>query len=106
MNIELSTEELEILADTLSRKVLEKIKPLLQGNGKDNNGLFTVETLAQYLNIPKSTIYKMTSLNEIPYLKIGNTLRFRGTDIDKWLQESYTPSLNGVSNHFLGRMEK
>ncbi len=99
-------EELNQIADLLSVKVLERLKPLLSSkdNGKDT--IFTVETLSGYLHVPKKKIYDMTHLNEIPFLKVGRGLRFRKSEIDSWLQESYTPAVNSISKHFQGRMAK
>ncbi|MGR3309760.1 MAG: helix-turn-helix domain-containing protein [Candidatus Brocadiales bacterium] len=100
MELNFEDTELDRLADALALKVAEKLKPLLRDKGKENNGLFTVETLAQYLCVKKQWVYEKVHLKEIPYFKIGKFPRFRKVDIDSWLQESYTPPLNGILNHF------
>ena len=46
---------------------------------------FTVEELAKYLNYAEKTIYKWVLNEEIPYFKINQTIRFRLSDIEKWL---------------------
>lgn len=48
--------------------------------------LLTVAQLAQYLNIPKKTIYNFVSQGRIPYLKAGGALRFSLERIDIWLE--------------------
>lgn len=102
MNIEFSTEELDRLADALALKVAKILKPLMQGNrDHDRDKLFTVESLAQYLGVKKQWVYEKVHLKEIPYFKVGKFPRFRKSDIDSWLQSSYTPALNGISNHFI-----
>ena len=50
--------------------------------------LFSIEELSGYLNIPKSTIYKLSQSKEIPSVKIGKQLRFRKSSIDAWLSQN------------------
>lgn len=50
--------------------------------------LWGIEDVAAYLGIPKSSVYKMTARGgreRIPYVKLGGRLRFRKSDIDRWL---------------------
>lgn len=47
--------------------------------------LLTVEDLAAKLQIAKQTIYNKVSAGEIPHVKIGGALRFRASDIDRWI---------------------
>jgi len=49
--------------------------------------LFSIDEISKYLNIPKSTIYKLSQDKKIPSVKIGKQLRFRKSSIDKWLSE-------------------
>ncbi|MFQ5956946.1 MAG: helix-turn-helix domain-containing protein [Candidatus Brocadiales bacterium] len=100
------TEELNQIADAVSGKVFERLKPLLSSKDNGNDTIFTVETLSEYLCVPKKKIYDMTHLKEIPHFKVGRGLRFRKSDIDTWLQDSYTPSRNGISKHFRGGVVK
>ncbi len=92
MKIELDDTE---LIDTIAKKVVEQITPLLRQNSKSNdNELMTVEELADYLKVKKSTIYDKVHNRTIPFLKNGNTLRFRRKHIDLWLQNPYHPELD------------
>jgi excisionase family DNA binding protein len=53
-----------------------------------DEGLWDVPAVAAYLNLPVSSIYKMTARRatvRIPHIRLGNTLRFRRSDIDRWL---------------------
>jgi excisionase family DNA binding protein len=50
--------------------------------------LWKISDVAQYLGIPLSGVYKMTgpkSALRIPHVRIAGKLRFRKTDIDRWL---------------------
>lgn len=42
--------------------------------------------LATYLGINKMTIYRMVKNNKIPYLRVGTSIRFDQSEIDRWLQ--------------------
>ena len=48
------------------------------------NRLLSVNEVAIYLKIPKSTLYKMCSEREIPCAKIGKHWRFDKKSIDDW----------------------
>ncbi len=48
--------------------------------------LMTLSQLAEYLQLGKSTVYKMVQKGEIPGIKIANQWRFKKSEIDKWLQ--------------------
>ncbi len=52
--------------------------------------IFTLDELAQYLKIPKSTIYKLCQEGKIPGQKVGRHWRFRKEVIDRWLETSNT----------------
>jgi len=50
--------------------------------------VLTIEELATYLKIPKSTLYKLVREGKIPSQKIGRHWRFRKQAIDRWLEET------------------
>jgi excisionase family DNA binding protein len=49
--------------------------------------ILTIEELAVYLKIPKSTLYKLVREGKIPAQKIGRHWRFRKAAIDNWLEK-------------------
>jgi len=49
--------------------------------------LLTIDELSELLKIRKSTIYHWTCAGFIPHTKAGRFLRFRASDVEKWLQE-------------------
>ena len=59
--------------------------------------VMTIEELAAYLKIPKSTLYKLVREGKIPSQKIGRHWRFRKGAIDRWLEETRAkgPDLGG-----------
>ena len=55
--------------------------------------LLNAEQVCQQLQIKKSYLYHLTHHNKIPFLKIGNHLRFDQADINSWLE--YQKNGNG-----------
>ncbi len=100
MKIELETSDIERIAE----RVAKQLTPLLRQNSKSNdNELMTVEELADYLKVKKSSIYDKVHTKSIPFLKHGNTLRFRRKHVDLWLQNPYHPDLSIYSLNHNGR---
>lgn len=55
----------------------------------EQDHLWDVEEVADYLQIPPSSIYKMTapkSRTTIPHVRVCGRIRFRKSDIDRWLE--------------------
>jgi excisionase family DNA binding protein len=50
--------------------------------------VLTIEELADYLKIPKSTLYKLVREGKVPSQKVGRHWRFRKEAIDRWLDET------------------
>ncbi|MDD5509688.1 MAG: helix-turn-helix domain-containing protein [Dehalococcoidales bacterium] len=49
--------------------------------------ILTLEELANYLKVPKSTVYKLVREGRIPAQKVGRHWRFRKQTIDRWLEK-------------------
>ena len=45
-----------------------------------------VQLLADYMHVSKSLVYKMVSMNQIPFIKVGSRTIFDRTQIDQWLR--------------------
>jgi excisionase family DNA binding protein len=62
----------------------------------EENRLLSVDEVAIYLMIPKSTLYKMCSERGIPCAKIGKHWRFDKKLIDEWfISKMQNPDTNG-----------
>ncbi|MFE0103815.1 helix-turn-helix domain-containing protein [Streptomyces sp. NPDC059009] len=48
--------------------------------------LMTVDDVADFLSVPKSWIYDNWKTEAIPFKKVGQALRCRPNDLDKWLE--------------------
>ena len=49
--------------------------------------LLTVEEIADYLHVKPSTIYQWTHQGFIPHVKLGNRIRFRLRQVDRWIEK-------------------
>jgi len=56
-----------------------------------SNAVMTIDELAGYLKIPKSTLYKLAQKGAIPSLKVGRHWRFHKATVDRWLEEAPRP---------------
>ncbi|HJW27801.1 MAG TPA: helix-turn-helix domain-containing protein [Saprospiraceae bacterium] len=62
----------------------------------EENRLLSVDEVADYLKIPKSTLYKMCLDREIPSAKIGKHWRFDRKSVEKWfVGKMQNPDMNG-----------
>ncbi len=50
--------------------------------------LLTISELSTLLNIARKTVYNLVYRREIPFVKVGGSLRFDPDQIDKWIKIS------------------
>ena len=52
------------------------------------NDFMTTQELADYLKVKKQTleVWRSKNINGIPYIKVGASVRYRKTDVEKWIQ--------------------
>ena len=53
----------------------------------DDDAVLTIDELATYLKLAKSTTYKLAQEGKIPGQKVGRHWRFHREAIDVWLQQ-------------------
>ena len=48
----------------------------------------TTQELADYLKVKKQTleVWRSKNINKIPYIKVGASVRYRKSDVEKWIQ--------------------
>ncbi len=51
-----------------------------------NGEIMTIDDLAVYLKISRSTLYKLAREGKIPSNKVGRHWRFQKRSIDRWLE--------------------
>lgn len=56
--------------------------------------VMTIDELAAYLKVAKSTLYKLAQEGKVPGQKVGKHWRFSREAIDRWLQaREFTPEV-------------
>ena len=53
----------------------------------EKDPILTMDDLADYLKVSKSTLYKLVQEGKVPGHKVGKHWRFRRATIDQWLDE-------------------
>ena len=77
-------EEIDRISDIFAETVIKKLKEYHQVTL-----LMDVDTLAAYLNVPKSWVYERTrhkGNGSIPRIKVGKYTRFNIQDVLEWLK--------------------
>ena len=65
---------------------LANIERKLDIQAQEAKNILTLEEVAEYTQLSKSYVYKLTSKGDIPYYKPnGKQLYFKRTEIDEWL---------------------
>ncbi len=97
MKTELEQSDIQAIVE----KVVENLKPLLLNSRKqDEEGIiFTPETLAEYLRVDTSWVYKQVSQQAIPFFKSGKYVRFQKSSIDKWIKSQSREPLLPYKTH-------
>lgn len=54
---------------------------------RQNAEIMNIEQLAQYLDISRSTLYKLAQNGKLPGQKVGRRWRFHKDAIDDWLKQ-------------------
>lgn len=89
--------------EALAQAVIERLRPLLSSiRVNEPDEIFTVQTLAKYLSVEPTWVYKAVSLKEIPYFKVGKYTRFKKSVIDKWVEMQAVrpiPALKNMTRH-------
>jgi len=96
MKAELQFDIQELVA-LIAQAVVKEIKPLLGMATDGEESLFTVKTLAEYLQVSQQWVYKRIQRHEIPYIKMGKFPRFKKSDIHRWLDTLKIPASQPLS---------
>lgn len=95
MKAEFNIDTQELVRE-ITGEVIRAIKPLLNGKAEDDT-IFTVKTLAKYLEVSEKWIYERVQFKEIPFYKIGGHVRFSKRNITTWVEACKTPAVNPLS---------
>ena len=91
------------MVSVIADEVMARLMPVLTGlqmKTPQGDNLMGVAELGKYLGgVSKDWIYQRTSNNEIPFIKIGHLIKFRRSDIDRWLSIYAFPAVAPLSRH-------
>lgn len=84
-------DEIDQLAEAISKKIIERLRPLLPPKGGQVvEGLLDVKGIANHLKISRTKVYKMIKENGIPYKRIGGCIRFDKEEVDAHFKKGVT----------------
>lgn len=96
--------ELEIpdsVSQAIAEAVVARLRPMMTGSqtqAPQMDDLIGVTELGKYLGgVSKDWIYQRTAGNEIPFVKVGRMIKFRRSDIDRWLSTRSVPAVSPLS---------
>ncbi len=90
MRVELEEADIQAIATA----VLKMLKPsLAEMKVKEPDELMDVKSLAEYLEVKPSWIYKQVQYKSIPHFHAGKYPRFKRSEIDKWISDNTTPAI-------------
>ena len=77
----------ELLKPVIKQAVADAMAELTENVKPRPPRPLTVEEAAEYLSIPKSSLYQLTSKKKIPFFKRGKHLFFYQDLLDNWVKE-------------------
>jgi predicted DNA-binding transcriptional regulator AlpA len=86
-------EEINQLSEIVADKVFNRVASLLSTINKGVNEIVDINELSQKLKVKKSLIYSWVyqsknGLNEFPFSKAGNKLRFVVGEVLDWMKQN------------------
>ncbi len=85
------------LIEEIVEKLLVQLRPYLSGGRKEEDIIFDVEGLAQYLKVEPSWVYNQISQKTLPYFKTGKYVRFRKKEIDTWINSQMVKPISALN---------
>lgn len=56
--------------------------------------IITIKQVAEYLKVTERTIYRLAAAKKIPAFKVGGTWRFSRAEIDSWIKQQSSETLD------------
>ena len=73
------------IVSVMNDAITATTKVYLDGATSSDSEILTVLDVARILRVPKSTVYKLARLGQLPASKIGKHWRFLRRDIHDWM---------------------
>lgn len=87
------------IISAIAQEVAGMLKPMLAARKQESpDVILSPDQLAEYLGgVSKDWIYGRTAKNELPFIKVGHLVRFRRSEIDRWLSERSVRAVSPLS---------
>ena len=74
----------------LGEKNMQKATPVKEVCNVAPSGLMTPRDAAVYIGVKINTlaVWRMTNRYGLPFVKLGKVIRYRKSDLDKWIDEN------------------
>lgn len=86
-NLTFTEEELEALAEKIAHRLFVKLNTLL--NNKEDE-ILSFDEACRFLKCNKGWLYEKVRFNKIPYVKTGRYLKFKKSELLKWIERNST----------------
>ena len=60
-----------------------------------NDEILTIKQVAVYLKVNERTIYRLAASGEIPAFKVGNSWRFKQSELQAWIKAKQVDKKEG-----------
>lgn len=97
-----TANELQDLVRTVIRQEISGLSAFQPENKK----YLTIEEAAEFLKIPKSTLYQFTSQRLIPHTKSGRRVMFMLAELEGWLVSRRKATRQEIENEVLTKKHK
>lgn len=83
------TDRIDHLSALVNRALerLDQVEQVSAGDAPQPGDLLTVKEAAELLGLSPGYVYRMCKENRLPFVRLGNSLRFRRGDLDEWLRK-------------------
>ena len=94
--LEISLQELRQIVREECHSAMQSRRDSSSSNHNATKQIMGIADACRYLDLSKSTIYKLTSQGAIPHRKPGKRLYFIKTELDAWVEGGKATSLDGL----------
>ena len=104
--LEISLQELRQIVREEFHSALHSRRDSSSNNNHGLKQIMGISDACRYLDLSKSTIYKLTSRGAIPHRKPGKRLYFIKSELDAWIKQGRVESLDNLRQNLEQHLRK
>jgi excisionase family DNA binding protein len=81
----------EAIADQVATRLIADLQQLLSTAANEDSPWLNTDSAADYLDLPKQRLYKLTAHGAIPHYKQDGRLLFNRQELDDWIARYRQP---------------